>query len=113
MAGLGVMAGGAHCMKREESGQAGEGADTRLSARSLAERRNRSIPGAGARYGTRSRHARCGICREQIECPVFGAREMSALGFRHPTKRAKLAEEGGGSSHAAAPALSSRRPAAS
>ena len=45
-------------------------------------------------------------CREQIECPVFGAREMSAFGFRRPTRRAKRAEEGGGSSHAAAPALS-------
>ncbi len=31
---------------------------------------------------------------------------MSAFGFRRPTRRAKRAEEGGGSSHAAAPALS-------
>ena len=52
-------------------------------------------------------------CREQIECPVFGARELSALGFRRPTMRAERAEEGGGSAHAAASALSSSLPFAS
>ena len=51
-------------------------------------------------------------CREQIECPVFVAREMSAFPFRSPPRRAERAEGGCGTAHAAAPALSSSLPLA-
>ena len=51
-------------------------------------------------------------CREQIECPVFGAREMSAFPFRSPPRRAERAEGGCGTAHAAASALSSSLPLA-